>query len=148
MSEKGLESVTEVIQSRFAVGSRSEAILRTAAIAGKSDITVLAHGWQGGLFVAAKSDLLRSRDEVNQRGVVDVAKFVIGFNEMVTRIKIAIMFKDECRAAGRCVDTQAVLPDVSAEGDIKHLYKYLADIALDPFVEYCFQEVAVLLTSN
>ena len=83
MSEKRLESVTEVIQSRFAVGSRSEAVLRTTAIAGNSDITVLAHGRQGGLFIAAKSDLLRSRDEVNQRGVVDVAKFVIGFNEMI-----------------------------------------------------------------
>ncbi len=83
MSEKRLESVTEVIQSRFAVGSDSEAVLRATAIAGKSDVTVLAHGWQGGLFVAAKSDLLRCRDEVNQRGVVDVAEFVIGFNEMV-----------------------------------------------------------------
>ena len=83
MPEKGLEPIAEVIQTRFAVGSRSEAVLRTTAIAGKSDITVLAHGRQSGLFVAAKSDLLRSRDEVNQRGVVDVAKFVIGFNEMI-----------------------------------------------------------------
>ena len=83
MTEKRLESVTEVIQSRFAVGSRSEAILRTAAIAGKSDVTFLAHGWQGGLFIATKSDLLRCGNEVNQRGVVDVAKFVIGFNEMI-----------------------------------------------------------------
>ena len=84
MSEKGLESVAEVIQTRLAVGSRSEAILGTAAIAGKSDVTFLAHGWQSGLFVTAKSDLLRCRDEVNQRGVVNVSKFVIGLNEMVT----------------------------------------------------------------
>ena len=86
MSEKGLESITEVIQSRFAVGSRSKAVLGTTAIAGKSDITFLAHGWKGGLFIATKSDLLRCGDEVNQRGVVDVAEFVIGFNEMVARI--------------------------------------------------------------
>ncbi len=58
------------------------------------------------------------------------------------------MFKDECRAAGRCVDAQTVLPDVSTEGDIKHLNKYLADIALHPFVEYCIQEVSVLLASD
>ena len=58
------------------------------------------------------------------------------------------MFKDECRAAGRCVDTQAVLPDVSAEGDIKHLNKHLADVVLDPFVKYCVQEVPVLLTGD
>ena len=83
MPEKGLEPIAEVIQTRFAVGSDSEAVLGTAAVAGKSDITVLAHGWQSGLFVAAKSDLLRCRDEVNQRGLVDVAKFVIRLNEMV-----------------------------------------------------------------
>ena len=83
MSEKGLESVTEVIQTRFAVGSRSEAVLWATTIAGKSDITCLAHAWQGGLFIATKSDLLRRGDELNQRGVVDVAEFVIGFNEMV-----------------------------------------------------------------
>ena len=86
MSEKGLESVTEMIQTRFAVGSHSEAVLGTTAITGKSDITFLAHGWQGGLFIATKSDLLRCSDEVNQRGVVNVSKFVIGFNEMVARI--------------------------------------------------------------
>ena len=86
MSEKGLESITEVIQSRFAVGSRSKAVLGTTAIAGKSDIAFLAHGWKGGLFIATKSDLLRCGDEVNQRGVVDVAEFVIGFNEMVARV--------------------------------------------------------------
>lgn len=148
MSEKGLESVTEMIQSRFAVGSRSKAVLGTTAIAGKSDITFLAHGRQGGLFIATKSDLLRCGDEVNQRGLVDVAEFVIGLNEMVARIKIAVMFKDECRPASRCVDAQTVLPDVSAEGDIKHLNKYLANIALDPFVEYRVQEVPVLLTSD
>ena len=92
MSEKGLETVAEVIQTRFAVGSHSEAVLGATAVAGKSDVTFLAHGWQSGLFVTAKSDLLRCRDEVNQRGLVDVAKFVIGLNEMVTRIKIAVMF--------------------------------------------------------
>ena len=58
------------------------------------------------------------------------------------------MFKDECRAAGRCVDAQTVLPDVRTEGDIKHLNEYLAHIAFDPFVEYCVQEVAVLLASD
>ena len=58
------------------------------------------------------------------------------------------MFKNERRAAGWCVDTQAVLPDVRSEGDIKHLNKYLANIALDPFVEYRVQEVPVLLTSD
>lgn len=148
MSEKGLESSTEVIQTRFAVGSHREAVLRTTTIAGKSDITFLAHAWQGSLFIATKSDLLRCSDKVNQRGVVDVAEFVIGFNEMVARIKIAIMFKDESRPASRRVDTQTVLPDVSTESDIKHLNKYLANIALDPFVEYRVQEVPVLLTSD
>ncbi len=148
MSEKRLESVTEVIQSRFAVGSDSEAVLRATAIAGKSDVTFLAHGWQGGLFVAAKSDLLRCRDEVNQRGLVNVSEFVVRFNEMVAGIKIAVMFKDECRPTSWRVDAQTVLPDVSSEGDIKHLNKYLADIALDPFVEYCIQEVSVLLASD
>ena len=58
------------------------------------------------------------------------------------------MFKDECRPASRCVDAQTVLPDVRSEGDIKHLNKYLANIALDPFVEYRVQEVPVLLTSD
>ena len=86
MSEKGLESVTEVIQTRFTVGSHSEAVLGTTAVTCKSDITFLAHGRQGGLFITTKSDLLRRSDEVNQRGVVDVAEFVIGFNEMVARI--------------------------------------------------------------
>ena len=86
MSEKGLESVTEMIQTRFAVGSHSEAVLGTTAVTCKSDITFLAHGRQGGLFITTKSDLLRRSDEVNQRGVVDVAEFVIGFNEMVARI--------------------------------------------------------------
>ena len=83
MSEKGLETVAEVIQTRFAVGSHSEAVLGATAVAGKSDVTVLAHGWQGGLFVAAKSDLLRCSNELNQRGLVNVAKFVIRLNEMV-----------------------------------------------------------------
>ena len=58
------------------------------------------------------------------------------------------MFKDECRPASWRVDAQTVLPDVRTEGDIKHLNEYLADIALDPFVEYCVQEVPILLPSD
>ena len=58
------------------------------------------------------------------------------------------MFKDECRPASWRVDTQTVLPDVSTEGDIKHLNEYLPDIVLDPFVEYCVQEIPILLASD
>ena len=43
MSEKGLESFAQIIQSRLTVGSFAEAVFWTASVAGKAHIAVLAH---------------------------------------------------------------------------------------------------------
>jgi hypothetical protein len=47
-------------------------------------------------------------------------------------------------AARRRKDAQAVLADVSTEGDVEHLYVDLADIAAHPLVEDDTQKTAVL----
>jgi len=79
---------------------------------------------------------------------MNIAEFVIGFNKVITRVHVSVVFKRKCGPTCRRMHTQAVQADMSAEGDIKDLDEYLADIMGQPFIKDCAQKIAVLLSGD
>jgi len=68
---------------------------------------------------------------------MNIAEFVIGFDKVITRVHVTVVFKRKCGPTCGRVDTQAVQADMSAEGDIKDLDEHFADIMSKPFIKNC-----------
>jgi len=102
--EEGLVASAQIVQPRLTVGRQQEAVLRAAAVTGKAYVTVQAELGESGQLVQAELPLLRRRDELDHRRLEDVAQAVVGLDEVIARIQVAVVLQRERVAARRRVD--------------------------------------------
>ena len=107
MMEEVFESCAKVVQTRIAVRCGDKAILGTFAVTGEAHIAIQAVLRQRIQLVLAKFDLLWRSHQLDHVLVLDIAQKIVGFDKMVARVEIAIVFDGQARAAGLVKDTHA-----------------------------------------
>src|SRR5262245_30615758 len=108
MPEEAQVASAEIVQPRFAVGGRQETVFRAAAVAGKAHLAASALRRQAVELGPAEARLLRRADQVGHVRLTDVAEPVLGLDEVIAGVEIAVVLERQRRAAGRRVHTQTM----------------------------------------
>ena len=105
MVEEVFEAGAQVIQARFTIwgwphsGVRSdEAVLGTFAVAGETHVAIQAVLGQAIQLVLAKLQLLGRGDHLDHVLLLDVAQKVVGFDEMVAGVEVAVVLDGQALA--------------------------------------------------
>ena len=110
VAEEMLEARAQIVQPGLAVGRVAEPVLRASAVAREPHVALAAVPRKGVELVLPERPLLRRLHQLDHRLGVDVAEQVIGLDEVVARIQVAVVLERERVAACRRVDAQAVRP--------------------------------------
>ena len=100
MVEEQLETGTQVIKPRIAVGGHEEAVLRALAVAGKAHVAFAAEIRQRVALVQAELQLLRRSEHLEHVCVLDVAQQELWLDEMIAGIQVAVVLNGQAGAAG------------------------------------------------
>ena len=142
-------TATEVVESRFAIRSACEAVLRTFAVAGKEEVALLALFGEGIRLHGSELRLSGRIEHCGEGGVLDVAQFEFGKYEVVATIDVAVVFHDGCVSACACHGAYARwVAHPIAERGVEDLYKHAAHVLAHPFVEDGAEEVAPLFGAD
>jgi hypothetical protein len=134
----------EVVESPFAVGGVSEAVLGAFAVAGKTNRAIATIFRKAVAFGLAKGLGHRAIGKRTEARVHEVAEFVFGVDVVIASVEIAIVLHREGATAGLGEIAESTAnPEPFTEGYIKELYVNFADVAFDPEVEDFAKEVAV-----
>lgn len=92
MMKKCFVPGTQVIQSWLSIGGGNEPIFGAFAVASKAHVTVQAILGQFFQFIPPKLMLAIATYQILYRLILKVAQLIIGFNEVITGVQIAVMF--------------------------------------------------------
>ena len=134
---------TQVVQARLAVGRPDDAILRAAAVAHRPDVALPAVARQRLLLGLPEGVLRRALEEFGKRGLADVAQPVLGGDEVIALIEVAVVLDDRDIPAGGTEDAQRMVQAVGRpRGFLEDLDDDPPDVLPHPLVEDRAQEVA------
>ena len=134
--KKAFISGTQVIQAGLSVRRLQETIFRTFAIAHCSDFTCPAIAGKCVRFGPAEGYLGRAFEQFEQRCRPDISQAMFGIDEVITCIKVTVVFDDGDITTGFAKDTQGLLlAENRSDGLFEQLDFDLADVKLHPFVE-------------
>lgn len=143
--EELAEGGTEVVEMRMTVGGVAEAVLRAAAVAGKEPRALEALGRKGIALGLSEGTLARAVHHRCDAVCVDIAQTIVGENEMIAGIDVAIELHDGGMTAGLRHGANArLLAHPARQRGIKELHENLADIMAHPFIEHRAEETSVL----
>ena len=91
------QALTESLRNAWGGG---EAVFRTASVAGEPHLTVAAVLGQRVALAAPELQLAFGVDEVPERRVGDVAEVVVGFDEVVAGVDVAVVLQRHGGTAG------------------------------------------------
>lgn len=141
--------LTKIVQARLAVGCLTKTVLRTAAVADKAPLADLALMRKALIFVASELQLSFAVHHRGDSVAVDVAQQVLGKNEVVARIDIAIVLNHPCMATGGAHGAKAGwLTSPAGQGGIEQLHEHLPHIVTHPLVEDGTAEMGILKGAN
>ncbi len=142
-------TLTQIIEARLSIGCRTETILGTFAVAGKTIGTFLALTGQFVLFILTELQLPVAIHHFYQGVGVDIAQLVLWKDKMVARINIAVEF-DYPRmptGLGKGTDTRLFAYPVG-QCSVEQLDIEFSDIVSYPLIEDGAQEIPPLLRSD
>ena len=148
MSEEEFQARAKIILPRLAVSRQHEAVLRTAPVAERSDLTAPALSCQRIEFVICPN--LRcsaERDQLEHVGLMNIAQPVTRFDEMIAGVKIAIVLQRRAEAADRRVDTQQMAAEIGLQCHIEELDEDPTYVTAHPLFEDVDQKAAVLFAA-
>jgi hypothetical protein len=87
-------------------------------------------------LVIPKPALLCGSHELQQVRLMNIAKLVTRFDEMIAGVNITVVFQRRTISTRRGVDTQQVAPEIGFKCYIEHLHKNFAHVMPDPLLEY------------
>ena len=146
MAEEHLVSLAQHIHIWLTVLRVAETVLGALAVAQEIVVASLALQRQGITLVASEALLVFTAVHVGKLTGHDIAEAVLGIDEMVTRVDIAIVFDDHAIAADLAEGTQRWLYATPVgKGNVKELHKPVAHIVLHPLVEDIAHELSVSL---
>ena len=79
---------------------------------------------------------------------MDIAQFVIGLDEMIARIEIAVVLQRGTVAARGRMNAEKVTTEIGFECHVEELDKNPPDVAPNPFLENIDEETAVWLAAD
>ena len=142
--EEFLVGWAQVVEAPFAVRRPGEAMLGALAVAGETNTAIAAILWQAVALGVAEIDRHRTVGELAERGVHQVAQFVVRVDVVIAGVDIAVVLHSERAPAGLGeVAQSAGNVEPLAECHIKQLHIGFTDVAFDPLIEDLNQEVAV-----
>ena len=149
MLEKNAIACTEVVQSRFSVGSFQETQTRTFTMTSLQPEALAALTGKGFLLESAEAILLGAIKHLRQAVCAYVAQLVLWKDEVVAGIHIAVMFHHGSMPALLCIDTNTRFhPHPTSKGCIEKLYEDLAYILTHPFAENGTHEMPPLFRTD
>lgn len=104
--EKSFEPSTEIVETWLTLWRRQKPIFGTAAVTGKADLTGPAVAGQRIQFLLSKALLLGRRDQLDQRGLQNIAQPVSRFDKVIAGIEIAVVFDRQGQPTGLSVHTE------------------------------------------
>ena len=133
----------EVIQVRFVVSGLDDAIFRATPVAHGADIAFPTTARQRLLFGFSEGFLCRAFEEFQKRGFTDVAQAVLRGDEVISHVKVAVVFDDRDIPADRPKDTQRMVQTVGRSGSLlEDLHDDPPDVLMNPFVKNGAEEGA------
>lgn len=144
--EKLVVAFAEVVETVVAVFVRHKPVFRTFAVAGKLELTFAALLGQAAVLEAGKLVLLLGIHHFGDGLVVEVAQSVLGIDEVVARVDIAIELHHPRVAAlfGQRAESRCLSHPVG-EGGVEDLDEVFAHIVPHPLIENGAEEVTPLL---
>lgn len=149
MGEKAFVSSAKVIQAILAVGRFNEPVFGAAAIASEKNRTFTAVSWQFVPFVAPEFPLKRRCHKLRYRRLHDVAKVIIGVNEVIAGEQVSVVFHRQAVAASSRMNAQTRLKTQPClQCHLKLLDENPSDIVANPLVKDGAKEVAPLFRAD
>jgi hypothetical protein len=145
VQEETLQSSTEVVEARIAIGCLNETVFGAATVAHSQHFALPAITREGVALGCAEIPLHFALQQLVERRLPDIAQPVVAVDEVVARKEIAVVFEYRDLAASLAEDTQRMLlAERRSGGLLERLNHYAADIAPDPLIEDLAQERAIL----
>ncbi len=118
MGEKTVVPFTEVVQPLVSLFVLDEPVLGALPVAGEEHVTLQALLGQGIVFIIAELLLLRRVHHGGERLGVDIAEAILGKNEVVTGVDIAVELHHAGVTApsGQCADPRLFADPVGQSG--------------------------------
>lgn len=92
-------ALAEIVQARLSIGSKTETVLRTFAIADKRVIAFTTLAGESPTLCSAKFLLTLTIKHFGERLLVDIAQLIFRKDKVVATIYIAVIFHHPCMAA-------------------------------------------------
>lgn len=112
VGEEGVETFAEVIVVRLAAVGAGEAVFGAAAVAQSANRAIVALAGQRFALGLAECHLLGRGDQIEHRGLVDIAQEETRLDEVVAGINIAIVLQGQALPAGRGMDAEQVFTEL------------------------------------
>jgi len=145
MFKKCLVTFAEVVETHLSIGRFDKTVLGTLTIANMQDFAFPAVLRKRISLIFSELSLLFRGHEFDHRCLQDVSQVVIRLDEVIARIKIAIVLQSHALTACRPEDADGprhVQPACQRSVEIQN--KCLANVSLNPLVEDLDQEMPPL----
>ncbi len=146
MVEERLVAGAQVIQPGLAIGRECEPVARALAVAGETHLTLPTVPRQRVALGLAEGSLLVGGDQLQEMGLLNIAEKVLGLDEVIAGVQIAVVFERQRIATRLSEDAErAADADPRPKRGVEHLDEDLGDVLPDPLVEDGDQEAAPLV---
>lgn len=149
MVEEPVIAFAQVIETWITISIADEAILRALSMTGKFIAAFPTLTGKGAMLDVAESLLFRPIEHFGERLLANVAKFILGENEMIARINVSVVFHHSGMSAIACKGTNARrYATPVGKRAVEEFDKDLPHIVSHPLVEKCDEEITPLVGSN
>ena len=149
MVKKTIVTFTQIIMAWIAILIADKTILGTFAMAGKLIAAFPALTRKGAMLDVAELLLFRPIEHFGERLLANVAKFILGENEMIARIDVSVVFHHTGMSAiaGKDTNTRRYATPVGKRA-VEEFDKDLPHIVSHPLVEKSDEEITPLVRTN